>query len=120
MGFFDWIKGASQKVSAFGKKAFQDTKQFIGKARSGVEKGIQVYEQGKELYEQGKGQYAQAKSQLSSLPVIGAMASEQLGKLEGRAGQLIEKAAERGISAQNAELAAGLGRRFVRETQGMV
>lgn len=120
MGFFDWIKGASEKVSAFGKKALQDTKQFIGKARTGVKQGLQIYEQGKDLYEQGKGQYAQAKGQLSSLPVIGAMASEQLGKLEGRAGQLIEKAAERGLSSKNLELAAGLARRGLRETEGMM
>jgi len=120
MGFFDWIKGASEKVSAFGKKAVESTKQFLGKARSGVEKGLQVYEQGKDLYEQGKGQYAQAKSQLSSLPVIGSMASEQLGKLEGRAGQLVEKAAERGLSSKNLAITAGVARRGLRETQGMV
>jgi phage-related minor tail protein len=119
MGFGDWFKSKFEAAKSFGKKAVEQTKQFIGKARTGVEKGLQIYEQGKDLYEQGKGQYAQAKGQLSSLPVIGAMASEQLGKLEGRAGQLIEKAAEKGLSSQNLELAAGLARRGLRETQGM-
>jgi hypothetical protein len=120
MGFSSWLSGAVEKAKAFGKTAVASAKTFIGKARGGVEKGLQIYEQGKDLYEQGKGQYSQAKSQLSSLPVIGAMASEQLGRLEGQAGQMIEKAAERGLSAKNLELAAGLARRGVRETQGMM
>jgi predicted heme/steroid binding protein len=120
MGFSSWLSGAVEKAKSFGKTAIDSAKTFIGKARGGVQKGLQIYEQGKELYDQGKSQYSQAKSQLSSLPVIGAMASEQLGKLEGQAGQVIERAAERGISSKNLELAAGLARRGLRETQGMM
>jgi hypothetical protein len=119
MGFGDWLSSKFEAAKAFGKKAVEETKKFIGKARGAAQKGVQLYEQGKDIYEQGKGQYAQAKGQLSSLPVIGKMASEQLGKLEGQAGQLIEKAAEKGLSSQNAELAAGLARRFVRETRNV-
>jgi hypothetical protein len=114
-----WLSGAFEKAKAFGKSAVEQTKQFVGKARGYVSKGLELYDQGKQLAEQGKSQYAMAKSQVSSLPVVGAMASEQLGKLEGRAGGLIEKAAERGISQKNAEMAAGLARRFVRETGSM-
>jgi hypothetical protein len=119
MGFGSWLSSKVESAKAFGKKAIDQTKEFIGKARGVVKQGVQLYEQGKDVYEQGKGQYAQAKSQLSSLPVIGAMASEQLGKLEGQAGQLIEKAAEKGVSQKNAELAAGLARRFVKETRNV-
>jgi hypothetical protein len=116
MGFFS---GAFDKVAAFGKKAVESAKSFIGKTRDVVQKGVQMYDQGKQLYDQGKSQYAMAKSQVSSLPVVGRMASEQLGRLEGQAGGLIEKAAERGLSQKNVELAAGLGRRFVQATGGM-
>lgn len=118
-GFSSWLSSKYEAAKAFGKKAVEKTKEVIGKARGVAKQGLQLYEQGKDIYQQGKGQYEQAKGQLSSLPVIGQMASEKLGMLEGKAGQLIEKAAEKGITPQNAELAAGLARRFVRETRNI-
>lgn len=102
MGFFS---GAFEKVAAFGKKAVEGAKSFIGKSRDVVQKGVQMYDQGKQLYDQGK-------STLSSLPVVGAMASEQIGKLE-------EKAALKGLTAKNLDAGANAGRRFVQATGGM-
>lgn len=86
-----WLSGAFEKAKAFGKSAVESTKSFVGKASGYVSKGAELYQQGKQLVDQG----AMVRSQVKSLPVIGALA----GRLEGQAGQMIEKAAERGLSA---------------------
>lgn len=83
-----WLSGAYESAKAFGKSAVEGAKTFIGKAPGYVSKGVELYQQGKQLVDQGR-------SQVKALPVIGAMA----GRLEGQAGQLLEKAAERGLSA---------------------
>jgi hypothetical protein len=86
-----WLSGAFQQAKAFGKSAVEGAKTFVGKASGYASKGAELYQQGKQLVDQG----AMVRSQVKALPVIGAMA----GRLEGQAGQLLEKAAERGLSA---------------------
>jgi hypothetical protein len=86
-----WLSGAFEKAKAFGKSAVESAKTFVGKAPGYISKGAELYQQGKQLVDQG----AMVRSQVKALPVIGAAA----GRLEGQAGQLLEKAAERGLSA---------------------
>lgn len=83
-----WLSGAYESAKAFGKSAVEGAKTFVGKASGYASRGAELYQQGKQLVDQGR-------SQVKALPVIGAMA----GRLEGQAGQLLEKAAERGLSA---------------------
>ena len=86
-----WLSGAFDKVKAIGKSAVDTAKVFVGKAPGYISKGAELYQQGKQLVDQG----AMVRSQVKALPMIGAAA----GRLEGQAGQLLEKAAERGLSA---------------------
>jgi len=112
---FDWLKKAVEKVGNLGKKGKEFFNKVVGKVKGGVKTGLKVYEEGKELVKQGKEEYGKAKEQVSALPFIGDMAKEKLGKLEGKAGQLVEKLAEKGLSEKNLEVAAGIGRRIQRE-----
>jgi hypothetical protein len=86
-----WLSRTFESAKAFGKSAVDSAKTFVGKASGYASKGAELYQQGKQLVDQG----AMVRSQVKALPIIGAVA----GRLEGQAGQMIEKAAERGLSA---------------------
>jgi len=119
MGFGSWLSSKVEAAKNFGKKALDTGIALAKKTREGVKKGLELYSQGKDIYEQGKSEYSKAKGQLSSLPVIGDVAKEYLGKAEARVGQNLEKLSEKGINAKNLELAAGLARRGLRETRAI-
>lgn len=62
------------------RRAYQATKQVLGKVKSGVESGAKIFNKGKELY-------GSAKGFVSNLPFVGAAAGEMIKKAEGQANQ---------------------------------
>lgn len=74
------------------KKAFDNTKQVLGKVKSGVESGVKLFDKGKEAY--GK-----VKTFASNLPVVGAIANEMIGKAETQANAYAKK--NTGLSIQD-------------------
>lgn len=61
---FNWIK-----------KAYSGAKRVLGRVKSGVEHGAKIFTKGKEIY-------SSAKNFASTLPVVGAVAKELIGKAE--------------------------------------
>ena len=66
------------------KKAYSGARHFIGRVKSGVERGARIFSKGKEMY-------ASAKNFASNLPVVGTMAREMIGKAEDYANKEVKQ-----------------------------
>jgi len=65
------------------KKAFEGTKRFLGRVKSGVETGARLFNKGKEMY-------STAKNFASNLPVVGTVASNAINKFENKANEAVK------------------------------
>lgn len=62
------------------KKAVEGGKRFLGKVKSGLERGLQLFNKGKE-------KYAELKQRAGDLPYVGGAASNLIAEAERRVGQ---------------------------------
>jgi hypothetical protein len=66
------------------RKAYDAGKRVLGKVRSGVEGGARFFNKGKEMY-------SNAKNFATNLPVIGAVASDAINRMEDKANEAVKR-----------------------------